>query len=62
MALLDDARDVLGPKPGRNGKIDDADEIRTFGHIVIDEVQDLTPMQLKMATTALAERSDDHRR
>lgn len=50
VALLDDARDVLGPKPGRNGKIDDADEIRTFGHIVIDEVQDLTPMQLKMAT------------
>ena len=38
------------PKPGRNGKIDDADEIRTYGHIVIDEVQDLTPMQLKMAT------------
>ncbi len=50
VALLDDARDVLGPKPGRNGKLDDADEIRTFGHIVIDEVQDLTPMQLKMAT------------
>jgi DNA helicase IV len=50
VALLDDARDVLGPKPGRDGKIDDADEIRTFGHIVIDEVQDLTPMQLKMAT------------
>src|SRR6056297_2231261 len=50
VALLDDARDVLGPKPGRNGKVDDSDEIRTYGHIVIDEVQDLTPMQLKMAT------------
>jgi DNA helicase IV len=50
VALLDDARDVLGPKAGRNGKTDDADEIRTYGHIVIDEVQDLTPMQLKMAT------------
>jgi DNA helicase IV len=50
VAMLDDARDVLGPKPGRNGKVDDADEIRTYGHIVIDEVQDLTPMQLKMAT------------
>jgi DNA helicase IV len=50
VALLDDARDVLGPKPGRNGKTDEADEIRTYGHIVIDEVQDLTPMQLKMAT------------
>jgi DNA helicase IV len=50
VALLDDAREVLGPKPGRNGRIDEADEIRTYGHIVIDEVQDLTPMQLKMAT------------
>ena len=50
VALLDDARDVLGPKPGKGGKIDELDEIRTYGHIVIDEVQDLTPMQLKMAT------------
>ncbi|MDW3216303.1 MAG: ATP-binding domain-containing protein [Ilumatobacteraceae bacterium] len=50
IALLDDAREVLGPKPGKNGKIDEFDEIRTYGHIVIDEVQDLTPMQLKMAT------------
>ena len=50
MALLDDAREVLGPRIGRSGKADDADEIRTYGHIVVDEVQDLTPMQLKMAT------------
>lgn len=50
VAVLDDARDVLGPKPGKGGKIDESDEIRTYGHIVIDEVQDLTPMQLKMAT------------
>ncbi len=50
VALLDDAREALGPRPARNGKIDDADEIRTYGHIVVDEVQDLTPMQLKMAT------------
>jgi DNA helicase IV len=49
IALLDEARAILGPKPGRGGKIDDADEIRTYGHIVIDEVQDLTPMQLRMA-------------
>ncbi|HSJ92209.1 MAG TPA: ATP-binding domain-containing protein [Ilumatobacter sp.] len=49
VALLDDAREVLGPKPGKHGKIDESDEIRTYGHIVIDEVQDLTPMQLKMA-------------
>lgn len=50
VALLDDAFDVLGPKPGKGGKLDETDEIRTYGHIVIDEVQDLTPMQLKMAT------------
>jgi DNA helicase IV len=50
VALLDDAREVLGPKPGKQGRIDDADEVRTYGHIVIDEVQDLTPMQLKMAS------------
>jgi DNA helicase IV len=50
VALLDDAREVLGPRPRRNGHIDESDEIRTYGHIVIDEVQDLTPMQLKMAT------------
>ena len=49
VALLDDAFDVLGPKPGKGGKLDESDEIRTYGHIVIDEVQDLTPMQLKMA-------------
>jgi len=50
VALLDDAREVLGPKPSKSGKTNDADEIRTYGHLVIDEVQDLTPMQLKMAT------------
>ncbi|MFV0307394.1 MAG: HelD family protein [Desertimonas sp.] len=49
IALLDDAREALGPIPGPGGKIDDSDEIRTYGHIVVDEVQDLSPMQLKMA-------------
>jgi DNA helicase IV len=49
IALLDDAREVLGPKLAKNGKVDETHEIRTYGHIVIDEVQDLTPMQLKMA-------------
>jgi DNA helicase IV len=50
IALLDEARFQLGPKPRRSGKSTDADEIRTFGHIVVDEVQDLTPMQLRMVT------------
>jgi DNA helicase IV len=49
-ALLDEARVHLGPIPGKDGKIDEVDEIRTYGHIVIDEVQDLTPMQLAMVT------------
>ncbi len=49
-ALLDEAREILGPKLNKQGKVDDGDQIRTFGHIVIDEVQDLTPMQLRMAT------------
>ena len=48
VALLDDAREVLGPAPRRGGRVDEADEIRTYGHIVVDEVQDLSPMQLKM--------------
>lgn len=48
VAVLDEALAVLGPRPRRNGRINDADEIRTYGHIVIDEVQDLSPMQLRM--------------
>ncbi|HRE00791.1 MAG TPA: hypothetical protein PLV68_05795, partial [Ilumatobacteraceae bacterium] len=47
VALLDEARHYLGVRPSK-GQADDADEIRTYGHIVIDEVQDLTPMQLIM--------------
>ncbi|MCB0964943.1 MAG: AAA family ATPase, partial [Acidimicrobiales bacterium] len=44
--LLDEARALLGPKPRRRKR--DDDEIRTYGHIVIDEAQDLSPMQLAM--------------
>jgi DNA helicase IV len=46
--LLDEARALLGPRPPKPGKTSDADEIRTYGHVVVDEVQDLTPMQLRM--------------
>ena len=43
MALLDEARHRLGPARGK-------DELRTYGHIVVDEAQDLSPMQLRMLT------------
>ena len=47
LGLLDEARELLGPRSNRS--TDGADgEIRTYGHIVADEVQDLTPMQLRM--------------
>ncbi len=42
-ALVDEARHVLGP---RGGGQDDAQ--LSYGHIVVDEVQDLSPMQLRM--------------
>lgn len=44
-ALVDEARHLLGP---RNGSADDS--VRKYGHIVVDEVQDLSPMQLRMLT------------
>ena len=51
VALLDEARSYLGSRPVKGQKSnDDLDEIRTYGHIVIDEVQDLTPMQLRMVS------------
>ncbi|MEY2401183.1 MAG: hypothetical protein QOJ08_1294, partial [Ilumatobacteraceae bacterium] len=63
VALLDEARSYLGAKrtPNRgsigyngqnngHGAQPDPEEIRTYGHIVVDEVQDLTPMQLRMVS------------
>ncbi len=44
--LLDEAFERVGPRP----KFKDHDEIRTYGHIVVDEAQDLSPMQLRMLT------------
>lgn len=44
--VLDEAREILGPI----GKHRDQDELRTYGHIVVDEAQDLSPMQLRMLT------------
>jgi DNA helicase IV len=52
--LLDEARALLGPKPrrrrDRGGSGGDPDELRTYGHIVVDEAQDMSPMQLRMLT------------
>jgi DNA helicase IV len=45
--LLDEARGLLGPKPRKRRDQGD-DEVRTYGHIVVDEAQDLSPMQLRM--------------
>ena len=42
--LLDEALALLGPRPGHK----QADSVRTYGHIVVDEAQDLSPMQLRM--------------
>ncbi len=36
-------------------------ELRTFGHVLVDEAQDLTPMQWRMLARRLPERFDDHR-
>jgi DNA helicase IV len=47
---LDEARTRLSHKPRRQkpGEPADDDEIRTYGHLVVDEAQDLSPMQLRM--------------
>ncbi|HZQ27043.1 MAG TPA: AAA family ATPase [Acidimicrobiales bacterium] len=49
MPLLDEARVALGSRRVGAGDGTDA-EIRNYGHIVVDEAQDLTPMQLRMLT------------
>ncbi|HUP75503.1 MAG TPA: DNA/RNA helicase domain-containing protein [Acidimicrobiales bacterium] len=44
VALLDEARELLGARPGKR----DIDSVRTYGHIVVDEAQDLSPMDLRV--------------
>lgn len=54
--LLDEAAQLLGPLPVAThpgyGSAADAvhadDGLRTYGHIIIDEAQDMSPMQLRM--------------
>jgi DNA helicase IV len=45
-AVLDEARELLGARPGKKQE----DAIRTYGHIVVDEAQDLSPMDLRVLT------------
>ncbi len=42
--LLDEALERLGPRPSHR----DDEAVRTYGHIVVDEAQDLSPMELRM--------------
>ncbi len=42
--LLDEAQEVLGPRTAYK----EEETIRTYGHIVVDEAQDLSPMELRM--------------
>lgn len=48
--LLDEARWLLGGRPRRrvNGRAESDDDVRTYGHLIVDEAQDLSPMQLRM--------------
>jgi DNA helicase IV len=57
--LLDEAATHLGPLPSTAHVLHDEpghkdvvveESVRTYGHIVIDEAQDLSPMQLRMLT------------
>ncbi len=42
--ILDEARALLGYRPGHR----EEDAVLTYGHIVVDEAQDLSPMELRM--------------
>ena len=44
VSILDEARELLGSRPGRKHE----EGWRTYGHIVVDEAQDLSPMDLRV--------------
>jgi DNA helicase IV len=44
VALLDEARTLLGPRAKGD------EEPRSYGHLVLDEAQDLSPMELRLLT------------
>lgn len=46
VALLDEALSLLGPR--HKGRADSNVGTRAYGHVVVDEAQDLSPMQLRM--------------
>ena len=54
--LLDEVFAIVGPLPrtkrqkaaAADAGVPVDDEVRTYGHIVVDEAQDLSPMQLRM--------------
>ncbi len=49
LALIDEARVLLGPRRNRaTGSAEPEGTLRNYGHIVVDEAQDLSPMQLRM--------------
>jgi DNA helicase IV len=49
LALIDEARVLLGKRRARTGAGSDLEDgPRTYGQIVVDEAQDLSPMQLRM--------------
>jgi DNA helicase IV len=52
LALIDEARVLLGPRRERpaNGDGEREEGPRTYGHIVVDEAQDLSPMELRMVS------------
>ena len=47
LPLIDEARAILGPTRRRDAE-DAEDAVRRYGHIVVDEAQDLSPVQLRM--------------